>query len=377
MPVSLVINLAGDGKLRDGSDCSQQFRDFLSSASSDMLARYVDECLNDSFEKSGLALQDIVNELGRRLDYQVENGFYQGTAARRAPDGIWTLAENASIVVEVKTSDAYRLNLNTIALYRDRLIDSSRITGESSILIVVGREDTGDLEAQVRGSRHAWTIRLISADALIRLVRLKERAEYSTIGKIHGILKPIEYTRVDAIIDVAFTALEEAEEEIAPSVQGSEGGSLLAANMSSDILGNPIDLKKAQILRKLESQGFPLVKKSRATYWSVNRETRAAVTVSKRYDAGNYWYAYHTKWDAFLKDAHRAFFVLGCSDRDVAYVIPASWIRDKLVDLNTSDTGTDDMFWHIHLNVMEHGSLGIRVRGSDIDLAEFAVALNV
>jgi hypothetical protein len=27
---------------------------------------------------SGLVLQDIINELGRRLDYQVENGLYQG-----------------------------------------------------------------------------------------------------------------------------------------------------------------------------------------------------------------------------------------------------------------------------------------------------------
>jgi hypothetical protein len=41
---------------------------------------------------------------------------------------------------------------------------------QSSILIVVGREDTGDLEAQIRGSRHAWDVRLISVDALLRLM---------------------------------------------------------------------------------------------------------------------------------------------------------------------------------------------------------------
>jgi len=35
------------------------------------------------------------------------------------------------------------------------------------VLIVVGRQDTGELEAQIRGSRHAWDIRLISAEALL------------------------------------------------------------------------------------------------------------------------------------------------------------------------------------------------------------------
>ena len=33
---------------------------------------------------------------------------------------------------------------------------------DSSMLIVVGGEDTGDLEAQIRGSRYAWDIRLVS-----------------------------------------------------------------------------------------------------------------------------------------------------------------------------------------------------------------------
>ena len=43
-----------------------------------------------------------------------------------------------------------------LARYRNQLIESRRITKNSSILIVVGRNDTSDLEAQIRGSRHAW-----------------------------------------------------------------------------------------------------------------------------------------------------------------------------------------------------------------------------
>ncbi len=68
----------------------------------------------------------------------------------------------------------------------------------SSVLIVVGREDTGELEAQVRGSRHAWDMRLISADALIKLVELKEGAGDPETGrKICSLLAPMEYTRLD------------------------------------------------------------------------------------------------------------------------------------------------------------------------------------
>ena len=65
--------------------------------------------------------------------------------------------------------------MQKIASYRRELIASAQLDEErSSILIVVGRQDTGDLEAHVRGSRHAWDVRLISVDALLRLMFLKE-----------------------------------------------------------------------------------------------------------------------------------------------------------------------------------------------------------
>ena len=44
--------------------------------------------LNGLFEKSGETLQDIVNELGRRLDFEVENGFYQGRTNAVGNDGL-------------------------------------------------------------------------------------------------------------------------------------------------------------------------------------------------------------------------------------------------------------------------------------------------
>jgi hypothetical protein len=119
-----------------------------------------------------------------------------------------------TVVVEVKTTDAYRIDLQKIANYRRELIASNQLSeDQSSILLVVGRQDTGDLEAQIRGSRHAWDVRLISVDAILRLMFLKEKVDDpATIRKICDILKPREFTRLDEIVDLVFTAAEEAAE---------------------------------------------------------------------------------------------------------------------------------------------------------------------
>ena len=62
--------------------------------------------------------------------------------------------------------------------------------------IGIGRkqgQDTGDLEAQIRGSQHAWDIRLISAEALLRLLAITEEVEDPGVSeRIRSILIPRE-----------------------------------------------------------------------------------------------------------------------------------------------------------------------------------------
>ena len=78
--IEQIVSAAGDGKLQDASLCSNELREYVSQISSEKIDQYIDQCLAKSFNKSGMVLQDLVNELGRRLDYQVTNGRYQGTA---------------------------------------------------------------------------------------------------------------------------------------------------------------------------------------------------------------------------------------------------------------------------------------------------------
>jgi hypothetical protein len=204
--IEQAVTAAGNGELKDKSKCSEELREFLTQIPTSKIARFIEQCLSTSFAKSGMVLQDLANELGRRLDFTVENGRYQGIVHNVGFDGIWLSPEGHNLIVEVKTTDAYRISLDVVARYRDKLAAEKRITSASSILIVVGREDTGELEAQVRGSRHAWDIRIISAEALLKLARLKENAAaFETGKKIRSLLVPMEYTRLDPMIEVMFS----------------------------------------------------------------------------------------------------------------------------------------------------------------------------
>lgn len=120
-------------------DTPKEFRRFLTLVPSSYLIRYADESLKQKFEGNGFALQDVVNETGRRLGFRVENGRYRGVQGQIGHDGLWKSSENNFIVIEVKTTDAYRIRLNTLAKYRRELIKSGFLSEErSSILIIVG-----------------------------------------------------------------------------------------------------------------------------------------------------------------------------------------------------------------------------------------------
>jgi hypothetical protein len=296
--IEQVVATAGDGNLKDGSFCSQELQSYLAEIPSEKLATYVSQCLSSKLEKGGMILQDLVNELGRRLDYKVTNGRYQGTVNAVGYDGIWLSPEKGTIITEIKTTDAYRISLDTIAGYRQKLLAAGTIVGDPSILIVVGRQDTGEVEAQIRGSRHAWDIRLISAEALIKLVKLKENSDDPETGrKIRSVLSPLEYTRLDRLVDVMFTAATDA----GPVVVGIDAESDIlepsiinepaSASITSEITGvweftapALLEKKRDEIVKAMSHHmRAPLIKKSRALFWNADHSKRIASTISKRY----------------------------------------------------------------------------------------------
>src|SRR5688572_19452597 len=87
--VQQIIVFAGSGRLLDGNACSTEFRQFLSQVPSRLLRKYADDCLGGRFEDSGAALQDVINEVGSRLGFDVTNGRYRGVPNQIGFDGIW------------------------------------------------------------------------------------------------------------------------------------------------------------------------------------------------------------------------------------------------------------------------------------------------
>lgn len=383
--IEQIVNAAGDGNLKDSSECSKELRSFLSEVSSAKLEEYVERCLSSPFQKGGMVLQDLVNEFGRRLDFEVTNGRYQGSSNAIGHDGIWRSPEGHSVVVEVKTTDAYRISLDTIAVYRDKLLKAGQLSDSSSILIVVGRQDTGELEAQVRGSRHAWDIRLISADALMRLVSLKQEADAPETGaKIRSLLIPKEYTRLDGMIDVMFTTAKDVEAGAETDLEEAEEPAAEGEKIKGvwQFTKYPLlQAKRNSILAAFgKREDVNLIRKTRALYWNPSKNVRVACTISKRYPKNPsvpYWYAYHPNWDEFLREGARAFLILGCMDRDVAFTIPRDIIKSQLESLNTSrEADGEVMYWHIHLQQDENEiSLLLPKRRSQLSLMPYQLKL--
>ena len=89
--IDQIIAIAGDGNLRDGSETSVQLRELLSNIPSTSIERYIENCLSNSFDQNlkGFVLQDLVNEVGKRLGFLIEPGPYRGGGSRIGFDGIW------------------------------------------------------------------------------------------------------------------------------------------------------------------------------------------------------------------------------------------------------------------------------------------------
>lgn len=341
--IQQIIAFAGDGKLSDESDSSSELREYLRNIPSDLLAKYADQCLVDSFPHSGFALQDIVNEIGWRMGFAVTYGRYRGTSSHPGNDGIWADADTHSIVVEVKTTDAYRIDLDTVAGYRQQLAKSGAIDlHRSSMLVVVGRQDTGDLEAQIRGSRHAWDMRLISVEVLLRMLRLKEEVEDPTIlRRIHDILVPREFTRLDQIVELAFAAVEDVRQEI---IEGDE--------QDQDAKGKkftPVAFHAQCIARIEKALDISLVKQSRASFSSPDDSVRVLCAISRFHErVKRYWFAFHPHQGDFLAAAGQSYVAFGCGAAKTLFLIPYDDFKPWLASFNKTER-PDRFYWHVKI----------------------------
>jgi hypothetical protein len=371
MNISAILNIATNGdRLRDGSAGAQEFREFIGEIDSTKLAEYANYCVVNAFQDSGQVLQDLVNEIGRRIGFKAENGRYQGVRNDIGYDGIWTDGAG-SIVVEVKTTDAYTIKLDTVARYRDRLVEEGRVEKDSPILLVIGRNDTSSLEAQVRGSKHAWSMRIVGIDALIKLMDVNLSTSSSAVTeKIHTILRPMEYTRIDEIVDIVFTTVEDKESSVREELggddipdQADEQPSIEQDRTPKEVIA---ECKKMAVELLAQKEQLPIIRKRHSMYSSSNDEVRAVIAVSKRYERdGGYWYAFHdSPQRVYLRDAKKSYFVLGMVDKNFVHAIPLETLDLIWDDLGETVRANGSVYKHIVVS-NDGGLFSLRLKGAN------------
>lgn len=364
MSAQQILAISGDGILRDGSPCSHELREYLTHVEVDVLEKYAHQCLYNKFQDSGFFLQDIVNELGRRLEYKITNGIYHGVKGKVGHDGIWASLEN-TVIVEVKSSTVYSIDLNRIAKYKTSLLENGDIKGDTSILIVIGNEDTANIEAQIRGSRYAWDIRIISIDALIKLAKIKESTEEeSTVVKIRSLLIPFESTKLDRFIDIMFTAATDIEESIAYQEIPSEDDNIALRNFGKIERTKQEDIEtiKRKIINFFEEKyDVTLTPKTKALFWNEKKDYRIFCAVSKRYPQtyATYWYTLRRSHREFLSGSLKSFIVLSCTDSNKVFIIPMGKFNENIEMLNQTKSKTGNLYWHICISENGEGDYAI------------------
>ena len=369
-----VVSIAGNGQLKDNSETSLEFREYLREIEAEKLSEYAIYCLENAFNSSGQILQDVINEIGRRLGYSVENGRYQGVRNDIGYDGIWQVGQEFT-VVEVKTTDAYTIKLDVIANYRDRLVADNRIGKDSPILMVIGRNDTQSLEAQVRGSKHAWSIRIISIEALIKLMMVNINSQSDEVtDKIHTLLKPFEYTRLDRIVDIIFTTSEDRQEqEEVLEVESSDSNYTTPEKTSKDILAQ----RKEEAIKKLSNKvQLILIRRKNSLFSDQSDKVHAAAVVSKLYERSGtyYWYAYHNApHREFISNCDQGFMLFGMADSDVSIAIPYKVLEELRDELNSTIRDNGKEYKHIFIYKSNDGYSLRTNSGKNIDLSQYVL----
>ena len=366
MNIQQILSMAGDGRLRDGSECATELRKFFSEVDRETLKSYTDYCLANSFEFSGFVLQDIINEVGQRFGFDVTHGLFRGRQNKNNADGVWR-GKDWAFIIEVKTTDAYTIDLDKIADYQTAYCTTEEAL-PSSCLIVVGRQDTATLEDQVRGSRHNWEMRIVGVEALFEALALKELSEDKTLGaKLIDLLKPHEFTRVDQILSAAFDFAADRGQAAENTIEGFDNPPIVAEPVSVNLFepSKPIeDVQpyvadrgyiaevKQLIVRRIEQKYQITLSGDRVCFQSLSDNRRFAVLVSKAYSTqSKYWYGYRPRYIEFLSKSKNSFVVFGCLDNHRAYLIPVDVINKLTTQMNTTppDKSSPDTFFHVHL----------------------------
>jgi hypothetical protein len=128
-----------------------------------------------------------------------------------------------------------------------------------------------------------------------------------------------------------------------------------------------IEAKRAEIMHTFCVREKVTLTQKKALYRSPDDSLHVICTVSKRYAKNRpaYWYGYDPDWRKFLSEASQAFLILGCMDRNAAFVIPFKELEKLLPELYRTPP---DKHWHINVHEDVSGVHLLTKQGKKISL---------
>jgi len=192
--------------------------------------------------------------------------------------------------------------------------------------------------------------------------------------KIHAILKPMEYTRVDKIVDIVFATAEDKELSSLDEPKSNEAAEVYSQDRTPL---QDINDKKSAAIKKLSVNRDSILRKVKhSMYANADDSIRAVVVVSKHYDKdSDYWYAYHEKPQReFLANAKNGFYLMAMMDKEEVYAVPFNVMDAQWNSLGETVRKDGSMYKHIVLDDID-GIIKLRVRTKDnlVDLSAYKV----
>jgi hypothetical protein len=221
-------------------------------------------------------------------------------------------------------------------------------------------------------------MRVIGIASLIKLLKVKVKSDSNTIiSRIKALLRPIEYTRVDGIVDLLFDAAAEASSDVQVDPSSTEDGNDQPRRAASGIASEGIEGLREQaaefLSRKLKAR---LVRQRRSLFAAADGSVRAVLAVSKRYDRDYqaYWYGFYDSQKRFLEEAPTGYLVLGTLDTRRIYTLPLEFIEPLLDRMKTTIRDENQMYWHIATKLVGD-DCRLVVSGDEISLAQYETRL--
>ena len=211
-----IVSLAGEWK--DESRASQQFREIIEDeqTTTGEIESYLKEAVDGSESYHNRALQDLVNNIGRRLGFEVEYGIYQGVSDTIGYDGHWVSTAtkmDTHLVVETKKSTAFSIGPEQAGDYMEELVENEGLDrGQVYGLYVVGNGDVETVSQTILGSKYRDRMRVITAQRLLDLLEIQADSGLRH-DQVVDVLLPINAVDVGQLVGLIQDVIEFREQE--------------------------------------------------------------------------------------------------------------------------------------------------------------------